>query len=68
MPELPIRAHAPLAVSQFVTVVVDGDPPSLYIHFEMAGVHLLPGLAADLGHCPAPEHRLSQHLADVPGR
>ncbi|EKT4475200.1 hypothetical protein AB1288_05635 [Pseudomonas putida] len=51
-----------------MTVVVDRDPPSLYIDFEVAGVQLRPRLTANLGHCPASEHDLSQHLADLAGR
>lgn len=68
MPAPPIRAHATLAVIQFVTVVVNRDPPTLDIDLEMAGVYLRPGLAANLGHCPASEHDLSQHLAHFPSR
>lgn len=54
--------------SQFITVVVGRDPPSLYINIEMAGVNLLPGLTANLSHCPAFENDFSQQLADFPGR
>jgi hypothetical protein len=67
IPAVPLRADAPLAIVQLITVVVDRDPPPLNIDLEMPGVELLPGLAADLGHCPASEHHLSQHLADFPG-
>lgn len=64
-PNPPIRTFAALAVVQLITVIENGDAPTLDVDHEKADEHLVLGLGPGLSHVASTEHRLSQNLRNL---